>query len=312
MIEAVLKDPVFGVYGILILGLLGLGGLVLGFCHLMGKNVRSVWATYKGWLIMAPLLLISFGLGRITAQFFLFLVAIGAVKEFSKATGLYRDWFMVVAVYLGISLLTTVTMMVDPRTGELGWYGMFMAMPVYAVVLILLIPILRNRNKGQLQTLSLAIMCFVYFGWMFGHLGFLANSEFGLGYLFFLVFAVELNDISAFLFGKLFGRTPLASNISPNKTVEGSLGALLVSFALPFIFQFTFPSFSTGQLLLTGLIIGVGSQFGDLAVSVIKRDLGVKDMGVSIPGHGGVLDRIDSLILVAPLFFHMVRWFKAF
>lgn len=115
--------------------------------------------------------------------------------------------------------------------------------------------------------------------------------------------------MAAFTFGRLFGRHPLRSNISPKKTWEGSLGALAVSMALPWLLRFSFPHFSAPELILTGIIVGVGGQLGDLSISVIKRDLGIKDMGAVLEGHGGILDRIDSLIYVAPLFFHMVRWF---
>jgi phosphatidate cytidylyltransferase len=190
-----------------------------------------------------------------------------------------------------------------------GWYGLFMALPVYAIAVILLIPIVRNRVQGQLQAIALSIVGFVYFGWMFGHLSFLTNSTHAYAYVLYLLLAVELNDVAAFTCGKLFGRHPLRSNISPKKTWEGSLGALAVSLALPWGLHFTFPHFDARDCILAGLIVGIGGQLGDLAISVIKRDLGIKDMGAAIPGHGGILDRIDSLIYVAPLFFHMVRYF---
>ena len=79
--------------------------------------------------------------------------------------------------------------------------------------------------------------------------------------------------------------------------------------ALPWIFRFSLTGFGTRELVLAGLIVGIGSQLGDLSISVIKRDIGIKDMGTLIEGHGGVLDRIDSLIYVAPLFFHMTRFY---
>jgi phosphatidate cytidylyltransferase len=107
----------------------------------------------------------------------------------------------------------------------------------------------------------------------------------------------------------MFGRHKLREAISPNKTWGGALGALAVSMALPWLLRFSFPHFGPLQLVLTGLIVGVGGQLGDLTISMIKRDIGMKDMGSLIPGHGGVLDRIDSLIFAGPLFFHMVRWF---
>jgi phosphatidate cytidylyltransferase len=150
---------------------------------------------------------------------------------------------------------------------------------------------------------------FVYVGWMFGHLGFLANADHAYAYILYLLVAVELNDVAAFTFGKLFGRHKLRSNISPKKTWEGALGALAVSMALPWAFRSTLPHFGVAPLLWTGLIVGVGGQLGDLSISVIKRDVGIKDMGATIPGHGGILDRIDSLIYTVPLFFHMVNYY---
>lgn len=212
-------------------------------------------------------------------------------------------------VYMGITLLGAVTIATDPRLEVPGWYGLFMALPIYVIGAILLIPILRNRAKGQLQGVSLGILGFIYFGWMFCHLGFLANSPHAYGYLLFLVFAVEINDVAAFTFGKAFGGRKLREEISPNKTWAGSLGAVGVSLVVPWLLWFSFPHFEPIHLILTGLIVGVGGQLGDLVISFIKRDIGIKDMGTTIAGHGGILDRVDSMIFVAPIFFHMVRWF---
>ena len=260
---------------------------------------------------MAPLALLVVFAGRIPTIIGITLLAIFGFKEFARASGLYRDWWMTGAVYAGIVAVGAASLMSHPHAEEpgAGWYGFFTATPVFAIALILLIPILRNRARGELQRMSLAIVGFVYIGWMFGHLGFLANTNNAYGFICYIVFATELSDVAAFTFGRLFGRHPLRSKISPSKTWEGALGALAVSMLLPWLFRFSFPFFGAWQLVLTGLIVGIGGQLGDLSISVIKRDIGTKDMGATIPGHGGILDRIDSLIYVAPLFMHMANYY---
>jgi len=306
-----LDNPTFLFFTFLILGVLVLSGGVLGILKFVfKKNVEAVWSTYKGWLIMAPLFLTAVLLGRVaTISLFSFLAFCG-FREFARATGLYRDWWMTGAVYLAIAGIFVLALMPDPLTGRQGWFGMFRTLPVYAIAMILLVPIIRNKTKGQLQLLSLATVGFLYIAWMFGHLTFLANSDRPYAYLLFLVVAVELNDVAAFCFGKAFGHHKLRDQISPTKTWEGALGALSVSMIFPWVVGgFCFPHFGALQKILTGLIVGIGGQLGDLSLSVIKRDIGIKDTGTLIPGHGGILDRIDSLIYTAPLFLHMVGWY---
>jgi phosphatidate cytidylyltransferase len=304
-----LHDPILLAYARAVAVVLAGSGLVLALLSRgLGKDLRSIWATWRAWLVMGPLFLAAAALGRPGLVVLFTGLSLLGMKEFARATGLYRDWAMVGTAYAGIVAVAVLCGTLDPVRGTRGWYGLFMALPVFATSAMLLVPIVRNRVKGQLQAMSLGILGFVYLGWMFGHLSFLATYPRALGHILFLVFAVELNDVSAFTFGRLLGRHPLRSVISPKKTWEGALGALAVSMALPWLLRFSFPHFTPVQLLLTGLIVGVGGQLGDLSISVIKRDIGIKDMGAAIPGHGGVLDRIDSLIYVAPLFLHMVRY----
>ena len=216
-IRAALESDVYLTYAGVIAGVLVLAGAVLGISSARGADVRSIWRTYRGWLVMAPLVLVVILLGREATIIGLVLVAIFGFKEFARATGLYSDWWMTGAVYLGILGMGAAMLVEDPRTGASGWYGLFMAMPAYVVAVILIVPIARNRTKGQLQAVALAILGFVYLGWMFGHLGLLANSPLAYGYLLYVVFAVEINDIAAFTCGKMFGRRPLRSSISPQQ-----------------------------------------------------------------------------------------------
>jgi len=303
-------NEVFLRYVLLVLALLGFAGVALALLKWgLHKEMTAVFLIYRSWWLMAPVLLLGIAFGREAFIVLVTVLALLGFKEFARATGLYQDWGMTVAVYASILAMAVVTLMTDPFSGSPGWFGMFRTLPVYAVTLILLVPILRNRSKGQLQAMSLSVIGFVYLGWMFGHLGFLANSDHPYGYLLYLIVAVELNDVAAYTFGKLFGRHPFRSEISPKKTWEGTLGALAVSMTLPWLLGFSFPQFGPLQKVLAGLIVGVGGQLGDLSISIIKRDIGIKDMGATIPGHGGILDRIDSLIYTAPLFCHMINYF---
>jgi len=304
------SSPIFTSYLVVLTGILAVAGVLLAILHFaLKKNIDHAWKAYRGWLIIIPLVFAALFLGRVATIVFFTLLAIAGFTEFARATGLYRDWWMTGVVILGIASVGAVSYVRAPDTGVPGWYGMLMALPVYVVAAVLMIPILRDRAKGQLQPIALAILGFIYIGWMFGHLAFLANSQNAYGYLLFLLFAVPLADISAFTFGRLFGGAKLRPNISPNKTWAGAIGAFAVSMLFPWLVHFSFREFGTTELLLAGIIVGIGSQLGDLSISVIKRDIGIKDMGTLLEGHGGVLDRIDSLIYVAPLFFHMTRYF---
>lgn len=286
------------------------GATILLLKFVLKKNAEHAWRSFRGWLVMVPLVIGAILLGRTATILFLGLVALAGFTEFARATGLYRDWLITALVYGGIVAMTTFTLVPAPGVPDIpGWYGMFMALPVYVVAGVLLMPILRDRTKGQLQLVALGIVGFIYIGWMFGHLAFLANGPNFAGTILFLLFAVPLCDVAAYTFGKFFGRHKFRPNISPNKTWEGSIGAFAVGMALPWVFRFSLEGFGTRELLLAGLIVGAGSQLGDLSISVIKRDIGIKDMGTLIEGHGGILDRVDSLIYVAPLFFHMTRFF---
>jgi phosphatidate cytidylyltransferase len=310
--QIALHDPVFRAYFLVVLLSLALGGAVLAWLQFrLKKDLGSIWDTYRSWLIMAPLALLVVFAGRVPVIIGVALLSIFAFKEFARASGLYRDWWMTGAVYAGIIAVALASLRSHPRGLEpgTGWYGFFIAVPVFVIALVLLIPVLRNRARGELQRMALAVVGFLYIGWMFGHLGFLANASNAYGFVCYVIFATELNDIAAFTFGKLFGRHPLCSEISPNKTWEGALGSLCVSMILPWLLRFSFPFFGAKQLILAGLIVGIGGQLGDLSISVIKRDIGTKDMGATIPGHGGILDRIDSLIFVAPLFLHMAGYY---
>jgi phosphatidate cytidylyltransferase len=304
--QAALASRVFWIYVALVVGVAIVSAISLVVFRWAGRDTTHAAKSYRAWLMMAPTALVAVFLGRIAAIAFVFGLALAGFWEYARATGLVRDRVLVGVVMASIGLLAADLMLGELLLGA-DWLELYFVIPLVATAAIVCVPILRNRTAGEFSKITQAVFGFVYIGWMFGHLALLANGPNAYGYLMYLIFAVELNDISAYVAGRLFGRRPLASNISPKKTWAGALGGLATSLALPWCLWFSFPHFGPLALVLTGLIVGIGGTLGDLAMSLIKRETGLKDMGSLLPGHGGILDRIDSLVLVAPLFVHMVR-----
>jgi phosphatidate cytidylyltransferase len=306
-----IASEIFRSYVLLVAGWLMLGGMVISALRWRIKDkVEHAWRAYRSWLVMIPLIVVVMTLGHEAFVLFVAGLALCGLWEFATATGLSRDRWLTGVVGVGILGLGVIALLskglVITSADALGFYN---TLPVLILPAIFLVPIVRNQTQGQLRQVSLAVLGFVLLGWLFCHLALLASTQHAYGYLSFLLFAVEFCDIAAYVVGRTFGKHLLRSEISPKKSWEGAIGSFAVAMALPWLLWFSFPHFRPLDLIVTGLIVGLGGQLGDLAISVIKRDVEVKDMGNVIPGHGGILDRIDSLIFVAPLFFHYVRYF---
>ncbi len=265
---------------------------------------RELIKRTRSWAVMAPILIIPVLQGGFWAMLGAAVLSLLCYQEFARATGLFRHRSLSVIVVLGILLLLFATL--D------HWYGFFVALTPLTVILLAAVATVADQPKGYIQRVALAVFGFLFFGTCLGHLGYIANDTDYRPIILMLLLTVELNDIFAFITGKLFGRRQLAPVTSPGKTVGGAFGALVLTGTLAAVVgHFVFrggPMDGPVQLVGLGVIISVSGQLGDLVLSSIKRDLGIKDMGSAIPGHGGLLDRLDSLVFVAPLFFHLIRW----
>jgi phosphatidate cytidylyltransferase len=132
----------------------------------------------------------------------------------------------------------------------------------------------------------------------------------GRGILIGVVVAVVANDVGALLVGRQAGRAPLAPNISPHKTIEGTIGGSLASILVSFVVLGVFPGLApwdAGSAIALGVVVAIAAPLGDLCESMIKRDLGIKDMGAVLPGHGGLLDRFDALLFCLPAAYYLAR-----
>ncbi|MCG3200578.1 MAG: hypothetical protein NFCOHLIN_00434 [Gammaproteobacteria bacterium] len=197
-----------------------------------------------------------------------------------------------------------------------AWYGMFIIfIPVYAFLFLAMRMVLIGETQGFLRaagTLHWGLMTTV-FG--LSHMAYLtalpaAGNPNGGGdaLLLYLVLLTEVNDIAQYISGKAFGRHKVIPKVSPKKTVEGLAGGVLTTTALAWALAPWLTPLTAPESIAAGLIIGLFGFAGDVTVSAVKRDIGVKDSGSMLPGHGGVLDRLDSLTYTAPLFLHFVRY----
>jgi phosphatidate cytidylyltransferase len=158
----------------------------------------------------------------------------------------------------------------------------------------------------SLEEASYNLLAIIYPVGFFSYLYLLRQLPQGLTWTFLTFFLVWATDTFAYLIGKGIGKHPLAPNVSPHKTIEGSLGGLLGSIAVGLVFWFWIREVSLLHTLVLSLIAGLVGQVGDLFESSLKRSAGLKDSGTLIPGHGGILDRSDSLIFVLPLIYYYI------
>ena len=269
---------------------------------------KELWDRYRSWIWLALFILIPILAGAFWTILAVATLSFLCYREYARITGLFRERTISLIVVIGILLITFSVL--D------NWYRLFVALFPLTVALIASGGLIPDQPKGYIQRVGLGLLGFARFGSALGHLGYMANEWNYRPIVLLIICAVELNDIFAYICGHVFGHRKFVPNTSPNKTVGGALGAIvlttpLVALGAHFVWSSTVLD-TPVRLLGLGIIVSVVGQFGDLMLSSIKRDLGLKDTAKLIPGHGGILDRFDSLILVAPAVFHYVNYFVGF
>jgi phosphatidate cytidylyltransferase len=267
----------------------------------------------RSWWVMSALIAGSLIAGKGAAIALFAFISFFALKEF----------YSIIPVRPVDRAVLFWTYLAVPIQFGLVWYeqyGIFIVfVPVYMFLILPAAMVVAGNTQGFLKavgTLHWGLMTTVY---SLGHIAYLlvlpaeaqsGSIAIGAGLVMALIVLTELNDVAQYIWGKSFGRHRITPNVSPNKTWEGFLGGVATtSLAAVVVLPLLTPH--SGWLALgLGLLIAVAGFFGDLTESAVKRDLGIKDSGSIIPGHGGILDRVDSLIFTAPLFFHYTRYFQ--
>ena len=261
----------------------------------------------KSWWMMAVIFVLATILHPVITCISLGLLSFFALRELSSISKNVRD------ADRGVLIWCFLAIPVQYFFAFIGHYGLFLIF--IPVIMYLWIPFMLVV-KGETENISRSMsvlptqLMFTVFG--VSHLAFLVSlpgiGDFAAGgraLLLFIVFITEMNDIFQFIWGKLLGRYKILPKVSPNKTWEGLVGGVITTVVVSYFLRFLTP-FSEIEIVVISGLVAITGFFGDVIVSAIKRDIGLKDTGNTIPGHGGILDRIDSLAPTAPVFFHIV------
>lgn len=265
-------------------------------------------ARVRAWWIMVAVFGVALATGGLGSVILFGLMSFFALREFITLTPTraadHRTLFWVFFIVTPLQYYLVA----------MQWYGLFaILIPVYAFIFVPTRSVLAGDSENFLERtakIQWALMVCVY---CVSHVPALLTLTIhgfegeNAKLLLFFVLVVQISDVLQYVWGKLFGRRKISPTISPNKTVEGFWGGVISATAVGTALWWATP-FSPWQAALFSFLITLMGFFGGLVMSAIKRDRGVKDYGTMIEGHGGIMDRIDSLCFAAPVFFHLVRY----
>jgi len=272
-------------------------------------TIDNLNARTRAWWVMVFILAIAFVLGPIATLVMFALISYFALREFITLTPTRPSDHVSLSIAFFI-LIPVQYWLIGSR-----WYGLFsIFIPVYGFLLLPTMSCLGQDVENFLERCAkiqwgvvIAIYCISHAPalMLLDIPGFEGQNAL---LMFYLLLVVQMSDVMQYVFGKLFGKTKVAPVVSPSKTVEGLVGGGLAATAIGTAMWWITP-FTPLQAAGMSFVIVVMGFLGGLVLSAVKRSLGAKDWGSMIEGHGGALDRMDSVSFAAPIFFHLVRYF---
>jgi phosphatidate cytidylyltransferase len=274
------------------------------------QNFNELHLRLRSWWWMTSIFMVSLFVSKITSLVILGFISFLAFKEYLSLIPTRRaDRRVLLWAYLAIPI--------QYYWIGIEWYGMFIIfIPVYMFLYLPIPMLIIGETQGFLRAAGTLHWGLVITVFCLSHAAYLialpeAGNPLagGAGLLLFLIFLTEINDISQYIWGKTFGKHKIIPKVSPNKTWEGFLGGFMTTIVFSALLAPWLTPMNVPFSLLAGALIAIAGFFGDVSISALKRDLGIKDSGSLVPGHGGILDRVDSLTYTAPLFLHFIRYF---
>jgi len=281
-------------------------GVAKGLPH---ATIDNLTARIKAWWVMVLVIGFAFLFGR-TGVILLFLfISFAALREFMSLT------YTRSADYSALATGFFAVLPLQYFLVYIGWYGLYsIFIPVYVFLLLPILEVIAGDTKRFLERTAKMQWGLMICVFCISHVPALVTLDIpgyanrNLLLIAFLVIVVQSSDVLQYVWGKLLGRHKIAPNVSPSKTVEGFIGGIFSATGLGAALWWMTP-FTPWQAAGMALAITLMGFTGGLVMSAIKRDRGVKDWGRMIEGHGGMMDRLDSVCFSAPVFFHLVRYF---
>lgn len=296
MIESPWSDPLFRETTALVLGALFLAAIALFPFRKKSSNLVASWASLQSWLFAAPIFFFCMALGDPWPLVALTCIAILGAKEFFQITGMYHRSSFVWITYLGI--ISTAFCI------YFGRHDLYNLMPMIVLGIACLVPLYKNEYKNMVQYLSLSLINFIFLGWGFLHIGKIFQWDRGYLVALYIILLTEVCDNLALATSQLFGRKKIVDNITSRRTIEGAFASFVATIILAYGMRHLLPDRTPVFWLTSSLVAFLVGSLGDLALAVIRRDLGVKDRGAFILGRGTLLDLMDRVIFAAPIYYY--------
>ena len=291
------------------------GGVIWGRTMIGGGTVgESLRKRYLTFAAIVAVMLVPALLGGVPFTFLIGALTACCIAEYFQMVQLsgaqpYKNAAMLLALFTILASVSSITVPVPfAATKQATSVPLFYLMPVITVFVAALLPVLRQKSGIAFSNLCFTIFGVNFFAWFLSHLLLIRALPEGFGCLTFFCMCVGLNDTAAFAFGKLLGKTKMTPVLSPAKTWEGFVGGAVGTIVAAAIFHNGMSGVSTTTVIWLTLSIIISAPLGDLILSAIKRECKVKDCGSLLPGHGGLLDRFDSWILGAPIFYYILAF----
>lgn len=292
------ESPVYRQTALIVLLVIFAGAAINFLFRKKNQYSMVAWASIKSWLILAPLMFGLIGLRQPFPVIVLTVFALYGAKVYFQILGMFHQSAFVYICYFGIGGLA--------YSSYINNLTIYNEMPMIVLGLSCLVPLFKRVYKDMIQYISLTLLGFIFLGWSFMHLSLIMHFENGIYQLMYLIILTEFCDNTNLAISRYFRGPKILSEINNKRTWTSTIVSIVITVLMAYGMRHLLPDPSEKYWLASGLIASFGGVIGDLVMSVVRRDAGVKIVGSFILGRGDFLQRMDRSIFVAPIYYFVM------